>query len=112
MKVLLNKFSKYLLIIYSVLRTMIGNIDITETADVLGEKDELGRYLGKMMLVSETVSKQYPSDEEDRTSEKGAQPVFRIPSYLFSSLVPCSLCLSLHFLQLYSMSGTKISASG
>lgn len=55
MVVLLNKVNKYLLNAYSVLRAMISSVDITETAEVLGEQDELRRHPSKMILVPETV---------------------------------------------------------
>lgn len=56
MVVLFNKFKKYVLITYNVPRTLIGNMDTSETAGVLGQKDKLGKHLRKMMLVPETMS--------------------------------------------------------
>lgn len=66
-------------------------MDVTETADLLGEKDELGKQLDKMTLVTETV---VPVLKLKRQ----AQPSVRIPSGIFSPAAPCSFCLPSHWI--------------
>lgn len=90
MVALLTKINRCLLITYNILRTEKGNTDITENADVWGEKDELGKDLSKRNCVRNNDS--YPQDE--KASEEEAQPVIRIPSDLVSlSCLALSACL-------------------
>lgn len=91
-------------------KTVIGNMDITETADVLGEKGELGKHLSKMTPVSETVisilkmreTKEYQRREPNQSSE------FLL--IFFSALMPCFLLVFTLFLALFHL-WTKVSTS-
>ena len=91
MVVLFNKFNKYLLNTYNVLRTMISNVDITETAEVLGEKDELGKHLSKMILVPETIisilKMRGPKEHQRREPNQSSEflPIFSVHPHIVLS---------------------------